>query len=101
MTSKSPDAPKRAGKSKQTEPAETIPRDVEEFVGTVAHEVQSIARLARGLCEADASQQSAALIKRPSHPLDEGVDGESRWITQIEDYARWLSSPTELRFLCQ
>ena len=78
MTGKSRDAPKQAGKSKQTEPAETMPRDVGEFVGTVKHEVQSIARLARGLCEADASQQSAALIKRPSHPLDEGVDGASK-----------------------
>ena len=78
MTTESPDGPKRAGKSKQTEPAETIPRDVGEFVDTVANAVLSIARLARGLCEADASQESAALIKRRSHPLDEGVHGASK-----------------------
>ena len=78
MTTESPDEPKRAGKSTQTEPAETIPRDVGEFVDTVAHEVRSIARLARGLCEADASQESAALIKRPSRVGDEGVHGVSK-----------------------
>ncbi|MEE8153769.1 MAG: hypothetical protein V3T53_02285 [Phycisphaerales bacterium] len=78
MTTESPDGPKRARKSKQTEPAETIPRDVGEFVDTIAHEARSIARLARGLCEADASQESAALIKRPSRALDEGVPGASK-----------------------
>ena len=78
MSTESRDGPKRPRKSKQTEPAETIPRDVDEFVGTVAHEVQSIARLARGLCEADASQESAALIKRRSGVSDEGVDGASK-----------------------
>ena len=78
MTSESPDEPKPAGKSKQTEPAETMPRDVGEFVGTVACEVQSITRLARGLCEADASQESAAHIRRASRVLDEGVERASK-----------------------
>ncbi len=78
MTTEPRDGPKRAGKSKQTEAAETIPRDVGEFVDTIAHEARSIARLARGLCEADASQESAALLKRPSRALDEGVHGASK-----------------------
>ena len=78
MTTKSRDRPKRAGKSKQPESAGTMPHDVGEFVGTVACEVRSIARLARGLCEADASQESAALIKRASRVLDEGVERASK-----------------------
>lgn len=77
MTTEPRDGPERAGKSKQTEAAETIPRDVGEFVDTVTHEARSIARLARGLCEADASQESAALIKRRSRVSDEGVHGAS------------------------
>ena len=78
MTTAPLPGPKRAVKSKRTEVAETIPRDVGEFVDTVAHEVLSITRLARGLCEADASQESAARIKHPSRALDEGVYGASK-----------------------